>query len=127
MDSEERRSPMRAGCVRIALLLAAAAMIWIATPSIVSAKEEPLPGTIKIDRKYSEKELKAMAKITLDQADSIALGAVEGPAADKTVVEHELEVEGGVLVYSVEVKVKGKAGVQELEMDAGEGKGLKTG
>jgi len=67
-----------------------------------------------------------MAKITMEQADSIALEAVEGAAADKTIAEHELEVEGGVLVYSVEVKVKGKSGVDEILIDAGDGKVLKT-
>jgi uncharacterized membrane protein YkoI len=104
----------------------AAATFFLASPPNASAEDEPLPGTIKIDKKHSVEELKAMARIPIDQADAIALEAVEGAAADKTVVEHELEVEGGVLVYSIEVKVKGKKGVDELLIDAGDGKILKT-
>src|SRR5262245_3710066 len=108
-----------------AFLLAAAAIVLLASPSIVAAEDDPLPGTIKVAGKHKADELKAMAKITADQADSIALEAVEGAAADKSVKEHELEVEGGVLVYSIEVQVKGKKGIDEILVDAGDGKILK--
>lgn len=116
---------MRAQRLAYALLFAAAAF-FLASPPGAAAEDEPLPGTIKIDKKYSAKELKAMAKIPMDRADAIALDAVEGPAADKSIVEHELEVEGGALVYSIEVKVKGKKEVEEVLIDAGDGKVLKT-
>ena len=93
--------------------------------SPVLGKDAPLPGSIPVSGKHSADELRAMAKIPMDRADSIALEAVEGAPADKTIHEHELEVEGGVLVYSIEVGVKGKKGVDEILVDAGDGKILK--
>ncbi len=84
----------------------------------------PIQGSIKVEGKHSRAELKKMAKISLPQAEKTALAAVAGKDSDKTVVESELEVEDGFLVYAVEVRVKGQKGAEEILVDAGSGKVL---
>jgi uncharacterized membrane protein YkoI len=70
--------------------------------------------------------LARMAKISKDRAERIALGAVEGRDADKSLGDSELEVERDYLVYEIDVKVKGKPGMWEVIVDAGNGKVLAT-
>jgi len=81
-------------------------------------------GSIKVEGKHSQAELKKMAKIRESDAKKKALAAVEGKAGDKKAGEAELEVENGYLIYAVDVKVKGKDGVEEILVDAGDGKVL---
>ena len=58
--------------------------------------------------------LAAQAKITLDSARAIALQKVpKGQVASE-----ELEREGGHLIYSFDVKVPGKSGIQEVNVNA---------
>jgi hypothetical protein len=58
--------------------------------------------------------LAAEAKITLDSARTIALHKV--PRG--TVASEELERENGHLIYSFDVKVPGKSGIQEVNVNA---------
>jgi uncharacterized membrane protein YkoI len=74
-------------------------------------------GSIRLD-------LAKQAKISRTEAEKIALAAIEGNAADKTVGEDELEVENDSLVYQIDVKVSGQAGLWEVVVDAGDGKVL---
>lgn len=67
-------------------------------------------------RALSKKELalRAEAKVTEDSARAIALKAVPGA----TVKEGELERENGKLIWSFDLKITGKKGVEEVQVDA---------
>ena len=71
-------------------------------------------------RKLSKQEaaLHATAKVSEDSARVIALAAVPGA----TVKEGELEKEKGQLIWSFDLKVAGKQGVEEIWVDAITGK-----
>jgi len=62
-------------------------------------------------------ELKAKAKIDCDAARRTALAKAPGK-----VKSAELEEEGGKLVYSFDIKKRGKPGVDEVQVDAVSGK-----
>ncbi|HEY2897018.1 MAG TPA: PepSY domain-containing protein [Gemmatimonadaceae bacterium] len=64
--------------------------------------------------------LAAQAKITLDSARMIALKRVP----HGSVASEELERENGHLIYSFDVKVPGKSGIQEVNVNALTGKVL---
>lgn len=64
--------------------------------------------------------LAAQAKITLDSARVIALKKV----LHGSVATEELERENGHLIYSFNVKVPGKSGIQEVNVNALTGKVL---
>ena len=91
-------------------------------------KKEAKPkwkGTIKVTGKPGEAELQKLAKVTKEDAQKTALAAVKAKDADKKITEGGLEVENGYLIYSFDVKVKGKKGIQEIIVDAGSGKVLR--
>jgi len=62
--------------------------------------------------------LKAEAKIT--EADARATALAEVP--NGKIQSHELERERGALLYSFDIKVPGKAGIEEVQVDAISGK-----
>src|SRR5947209_3527604 len=62
----------------------------------------------------SSAALQAEAKIAEPDARKTALGAVPGGR----VQSHELEREKGKLIYSYDIKVKGKPGTEEVNVDA---------
>lgn len=66
--------------------------------------------------------LKAMAKLTQGAAQEIALSRYG--ASRLKVTEAELEAENGCLVYSFDVRVAGRSGIDEVLVDAGSGKVL---
>jgi uncharacterized membrane protein YkoI len=81
-------------------------------------------GSIRVQGKPTQTQMKQMAKITPQEAARVALAAVAGNPAAKTVKETELEVENGFLIYSVDVRVNGQKGEHEVLVDAGSGKVL---
>ena len=81
-------------------------------------------GSIAVTGKHSDAQLSQMAKITPTDAAKIALGAIGAPAGKKAVSASEVEAEHGYLIYSVEVKIAGKSGIDEVTVDAGDGKVL---
>src|SRR5687768_7659558 len=78
-------------------------------------------GSIKAGGK-SITVLKKQARITPEQAARIALAAV--PGSRKKVLETELEVENGFLVYCVDIKVAGQKAEHEVLVDPANGKVL---
>jgi uncharacterized membrane protein YkoI len=75
-----------------------------------------------VSRKHSKKEdLKAQAKISLDEATKIALGRVPNGKVKK----HELEREDGNLLYSFDISVAGQPGVEEVHVSAIDGRVIK--
>jgi hypothetical protein len=69
----------------------------------------------------TKEELAAMAKVSMAGARKAALASLK--SASKAIVKTaELEVENGCLVFSFDIAIKGKPGVQEIQVDAGTGK-----
>jgi uncharacterized membrane protein YkoI len=62
----------------------------------------------------SQRALQREAKITEADARKTALGAVPGGR----VQSHELEREKGRLIYSYDIKVAGRSGIEEVNVDA---------
>lgn len=73
--------------------------------------------------KISEEKpgLLAKAAVKADSATAIALAAVPGGR----VVSAEIENEDGALIYSFDIRVTGKSGIDEVHVDARTGKVLK--
>lgn len=94
--------------------LIAAAMIVAALPSTSLAQKT------KAVRKPepTQAELRAQAKVSEDSARARALRQVPGG----TIQSSELEREGGKLIYSFDIKVTGKSGIDEVNIDAITGK-----
>jgi uncharacterized membrane protein YkoI len=92
----------------ISILAAAVALALVASPSSAQVAK---PATAK---RETMKQLKAEAKITEKAARVTALAQVPGGHVRK----HELERENGKLVYSYDIATKGKAGIDEVQIDA---------
>lgn len=88
--------------------------------------EEKTPkfkGSIRVEGTPPLAELKKKVKITQADAEKAAIKAV-GAKEPTKVTYSELEVEEGFLVYSIDVKITGKEGVEEIYIDPGNGKVL---
>lgn len=68
-------------------------------------------------------ELARLAKITMADAEARAVASV-APEKPSSIVSSDLEVEDGCLVWSFDLRFRGKAGFQEVVVDAGDGKVL---
>jgi uncharacterized membrane protein YkoI len=93
----------------------------------VAATASAAPRTCTIHPKLgaSRGELAAMAKVTPADARKSALATFQDPTK-ASVKDAELEAEHGCLVYSFDIEVAGKTGVQEVQIDAGDGKVLSS-
>jgi len=104
-----------------------ACMLFAASTVLAAGKtdaEKTWTGSIPVEGKHSAAELNKMATVPLADAEKAALAAVEAKDADKKVKESEIEVEHGCLVYSFDIQVAGKKGIEEVIVDAGTGKVL---
>ena len=97
-----------------AALIALAAVV-LAQPA--SAQHMATPA-----RAANKSEMKMGARISKDSAKVVALAQVPGGK----VKEVELEKEDGSLIYSFDIKVAGKRGIEEVHVDAMTGAMLKT-
>ena len=95
--------------IRLSTLAIAGALLVSAAPLVLAQQGTTSSGSLKMDPK-----LAAEAKITLDSARMIALQAVPRGA----VASEELEREHGRLIYSFDMKVPGKPGIQEVNVNA---------
>ena len=93
----------------------------------VAATASAAPRTCTIHPKpgATSEELAVMAKVTRPDAQRSALATLKDPSK-ATVKDAELEAENGCLVYSFDIEVAGKTGVQEVQIDAGDGKILSS-
>ena len=89
------------------------------------APASPAPCTTHPKKDASKAELKSLAKVTEDDARKAALASLQDPSRG-TVKESELEAEHGCLVYSFDIAITGKSGIQEVQVDAGNGKVLSS-
>lgn len=110
-------------------LVAAGATLAIAAPAGAQAasshpamakKASSAQHTVKV--KEATPGLAAQATISADSAQKIALAQV----SRGRVREAELEEENGTLVYSYDIKVRGKSGVEEVQVDAKTGAVVST-
>lgn len=64
--------------------------------------------------------LPGLAKVSQADAQKAAFARIKAPST--AVAEGELEVEQGCLVYSFDIRIPGKPGIEEIMVDAGTGK-----
>jgi len=92
---------------------------FLAALSIVTASglaaQQPATRTYKRD---VPAELLSQAKVSEDSARMVAMARVPG----STVTALELEREHGLLIWSFDLMVAGKPGIEEVEVDALTGK-----
>ena len=92
---------------------------------VASAGDQPC--SIHAKQGQSKEELTAMAKWSQADALAAALKSLNTTADKVTVKKSELEVEGGCLVYAFDIVVAGESkGKHEIDVDAGNGRILKT-
>jgi len=96
------------------------AMVLLTGSSLLAAG---MPCSIHPKKGAKKEELAAMAKISQDDAQKAALASLKD-SSKATVKEAELEAEHGCLIYSFDIAIQGKSGIQEVEVDAGNGKVL---
>lgn len=83
-----------------------------------SAWADDMPCSVHPGKNARAAILQRLATVSLEQARTTALKAV---GAGATVIDGELEAEHGCLVYSFDLRVSGKGGVDEVMVDAGNG------
>lgn len=71
----------------------------------------------KVTTKLNLEEMKAMSKISMAEAQTIAVNAV-GKKRLQKIQSSELEVEDACLIYSFDIKLKNKTGISEIAIDA---------
>ena len=107
--------------LRLIFAVSCAAALTLATASRAADKEKDAPkGSIRPTGEVKPADLPSLAKITFQQAVAAALKASPG-----SIIQAELEVEGGTLMYSFRIVGADKK-ITEVEIDAGNGKVLDT-
>jgi uncharacterized membrane protein YkoI len=96
-------------------LVAGSAGAQAAKPTKPATAEKPVK-TQKLSKE--ETALRASAKVSEDSARAIALKAVPGA----TVQAGEIEKEKGKVIWSFDLKIAGKKGIEEVNVDAMTGK-----
>jgi uncharacterized membrane protein YkoI len=105
--------------MRIAIILTATALLTVggASPAIA---QQPAATDAAHRATYTREvpdSLLAQAKVGEDSARALALHRVPGGAVRAL----ELEREGGKLIWSFDIKVEGKPGITEVNVDALDG------
>ena len=77
-----------------------------------------LTPVVAADKKAAPSKLEAKAKISKAEAEKIALGKVN----DGTIVQGELEKEGGKLIWSFDIATPGTKDITEVQVNARTGK-----
>jgi hypothetical protein len=81
--------------------------------------------SIRPPRGASAEELAGLAKISLADAEKRAAASV-APEKVTSVISSDVEVDDGCLVFPLDLRLAGKKGVQEVLIDAGDGKVLSS-
>lgn len=85
-----------------------------AAPAAKPAPHSGVQATVHASKHESQASLHKQAKITMAQARATALKEVPNGRIGSA----ELERENGKLIYSFDIKVAGKSGVDEVQVDA---------
>ncbi len=88
----------------------------------VSASAAEKPCGIHPPKGTPDSALQGLAKVTLADAQKVALRGFADFAAAASISAGELESEGGCLIYSFDIRVEGAKGIEEVAVDAGTGK-----
>ena len=99
-------------------------ILAVALSVAFAAAAADLNCSVKAKKTATKSEMSAMAKVKGDAAKKAAIDKINVKGA--TVTKGGLEVEEGCLVYSYDIKVPGKSGVEEVIVDAGTGAVLKV-
>ena len=94
-------------------LAALGLVVVLSAPAALQAQATPATPAQK-PKHETQAQLQKEAKITLAEATATALKAAPGAR----VASHELEREKGKLIYSFDMKVAGKSGIDEVNIDA---------
>jgi hypothetical protein len=86
--------------------------VFVAT----TAPAAGLPCTMHPKRGTPAADLPALAKVSREDAEKIALGAIKAPDTAR-ITEGGLEIEHGCLVYSFDIRVPGRSGIEEVIID----------
>lgn len=101
------------------MLVRTLAVLGLALGLCASAAQAQKPRHVRHTRKAeTQEQMQKEAKITEDQAKDVALKRYPNATISST----ELERERGRLIYSMELKVPGRTGVQEVNVNAITGK-----
>ena len=103
---------MAAQLSTVTLLAALAASPLVAAPKADCSIRPP--------KSSAKADLPGLARVTQADAQKAAVASKDIPAG-ASVAEAELEVEHGCLVWSFDLKLPDKPGVQEVQIDAGNG------
>jgi hypothetical protein len=109
---------MKISCV-LSMTAVAAVVCGVTMP--VSAA--PMACSIHPPKGLSESQMAKLAKISRAEAEKTALASLHSNT-NASVSSAELEAEHGCLLWSFDLKIAGKTGVQEVQVDAGDGKVL---
>ncbi len=82
------------------------AILFVSVPATLAAQDKPMP--------EEKPGLLAKARVTPDSARRIARSAVP----NSTISSEEIEMEGGKLIYTFDLRVAGKRGIEEVHVDA---------
>ena len=88
---------------------------------VVSSAAGATECSIRPTKGSTDAQLTSLAKVTQADAQKLALARVKSPA---TIAGAELEAEHGCLLWSFDLAVTGKPGIQEVQIDAGNGRVL---
>ena len=99
-------------------IISAIALISLSIPAMASAAG--MHCSIHPAKNTPASTLSGLAKISQADAEKTAIASIKAQTEKTT--EGELEVEHGCLVYSFDIRVSGKSGIQEVIVDAGTGK-----
>jgi len=102
--------------MRIICLLAAVSVSAVSAASFGA----DLPCSVHPSKGMSPSQLEGLAKLSRSEAEKIAVAQVKSEAA-VSVASAELEAEHDCLVWSFDLKVAGKPGVKEVQVEAGDG------
>jgi uncharacterized membrane protein YkoI len=99
-------------------------ILAVALSVAFAAAAADLNCSVKAKKTATKAEMSTMAKVQGDAAKKAAIDKIN--VKGSTVTKGGLEVEEGCLVYSYDIKVPGKSGVEEVIVDAGTGAVLKV-
>ncbi len=108
---------MRSGSIVISVLLVT--LLW----DYAAATQHPLSCSVRPKKGTPAAALPALATVSQADAERTAVASLQA-SAPPAVTERELEMEHGCLVYSFDIRVAGKEGLEEVLIDAGTGKVL---
>ncbi|MDB6009076.1 MAG: hypothetical protein JWL65_1326 [Gammaproteobacteria bacterium] len=109
--------------MKISSVLSITAVAAVVCAVTVPVSAAPMACSIHPPKGLSESQMAKLAKISLAEAEKTALASLHS-STNASISSAELEAEHGCLLWSFDLKIAGKTGVQEVQVDAGDGKVL---